>query len=193
MNYVIIDSKQEINKAGLTDLNYFLFIGNIEERKGIRILLESYKLYINNGGMKKLKLVGSIKDKNIEDILNKEINLNNGMIEYLGYVDENKKINLIKNSSCLIFPSYAEGFGMPPLEAIMIGKPVIVSDIFIFREVLEDNANYFNISNDFDKSVLNLYNIMCNYVNLDGKETEKLMKKYKSEILSKRLIEFLND
>lgn len=193
MNYVIIEDRYDTNKEDLTDLDYFLFIGNIEERKGIRILIDAYKLYLNNGGTKKLKLVGSIKDKKIEEMLDNEINLNSGMIEYLGYVDENKKMNLIKNSSCLIFPSYAEGFGMPPLEAIMLGKPVIVSDIEIFREVLDKNANYFNISNDFDKSVINLYNTMCSYKNINSNQAEKLMKKYDSEILSKRLIDFLGD
>lgn len=190
MNYVIIDEERKENLE-LIDKNYFLFIGNIEERKGIRILLEAYKMYVKNGGDKKLKIAGSIRDTDIEQLINSEILNSNKRIEYLGYVDRNKKEELIESSSALIFPSYIEGFGIPPVEAIAKGKPIIVSDIEIFKEILEDSANYFKISDDFNRSALNLYRAMNEFKNNDLQKSKRILEKYKSKILTKKLAEFI--
>lgn len=190
MNYVIIDEEIKDN-IELIDENYFLFIGNIEERKGIRILLQAYKMYMKNGGSKKLKIVGSIRDTKIEKLINNEILSSNNRIEYLGYVDKNKKDELIQKSSALIFPSYIEGFGIPPVEAIAKGKSIIVSDIDIFREILQDAANYFSISNDFDKNALNLYKVMNDFKNNDLQKSKKILEKYNSKTLTKKLANFI--
>lgn len=192
MNYVIIDGKDNINKKELNDSNYFLFIGNIEERKGIRILIDAYTLYIKKGGTKKLKIVGSIRDEKIETLINEQIAINNKMIEYLGYVNESEKNNLMENSSALIFPSYAEGFGIPPVEALMLGKPVIVSNIEIFKEILGVNGNYFDIKTNYENSVNMLCDKMFDYKISNYEEREKLMQKYECEKLTKNLIKFIH-
>jgi glycosyltransferase involved in cell wall biosynthesis len=192
LNYVIID-KEEFNVINPKDYNYFLFIGNIEERKGIRILLDAYEKYIESGGNKTLKIAGSIRDKSIESLIDDKINKHNGKIEYLGYVDTNTKNILIQNSSALIFPSYVEGFGIPPVEALMCGKPVIVSNIEIFREILGDNGNHFDITGNYKHSVNMLCDKMFEYKIIDNESREKLIQKYSSKQLSANLIKFLND
>lgn len=193
MNYVIIDGKESKYEKEFKDLDYFLFIGNIEERKGIRILIDAYRLYVKKGGNKKLKIVGSIRDENIEKLIKDQINLNDRLVEYLGYVDENKKEYLIENTSALIFPSYVEGFGIPPLEAVMLGKPVIVSNIEIFREILGDCGNYFNISGTYENSVNRLCNMMFDYKKLNSSDSENLIEKYESKKLTEKLIKFINN
>lgn len=52
-------------------------------------------------------------------------------------MDEESLIKLIKNATCLIQPSLYEGFGIPPLEAMSLGTPVIVSDIPVFKEIYD--------------------------------------------------------
>ena len=146
---------------------------------------------MKNGGNKKLKIAGSIRDTKIERLINNEILNSNKRIEYLGYVDRNKKEELIQKSSALIFPSYIEGFGIPPVEAIAKGKPIIVSDINIFKEILQDDANYFSISNDFDKNVLNLYKVMNDFKNNDLQKSKKILEKYNSKTLTKKLADFI--
>lgn len=193
MNYVIIDGKENKYEKEFKDLDYFLFIGNIEERKGIRILIDAYRLYVKKGGNKKLKIVGSIRDENIEKLINEQSKLNDRSLEYLGYVDENKKEYLIENTSALIFPSHVEGFGIPPVEAVMLGKPVIVSNIEIFREILGDCGNYFDISGTYENSVNMLCNMMFDYKKLNSSDSRKLIKKYESKKLTENLIKFLND
>ena len=51
---------------------------------------------------------------------------------------------LTKKFNEVIFPSLYEGFGLPPLEALMAGIPVIVSNISVMHEVFKDNVLYFN-------------------------------------------------
>lgn len=191
LNYVIIDNSECNVMNEEKDLNYFLFIGNIEERKGIRILLSAYEKYIEKGGNRNLKIAGSIRDKNIENLINDKVHKYDKKIEYLGYIDSDTKNMLIQNSSALIFPSYVEGFGIPPVEALMCGKPVIVSDIEIFKEILEDNANYFNISDNYDYSVNMLCDRMFDYKTINNENRDKLVQKYSSMNLSKNLAEFL--
>ena len=50
----------------------------------------------------------------------------------------------VKNASCLVFPSLYEGFGLPPLEALACGTPVLASDIPPVRETCADAADYFD-------------------------------------------------
>ena len=191
MNYVIIN-KEIKEREELIDNNYFLFIGNIEERKGIRVLLEAYKMYFKNGGSKKLKIVGSIRDVRIQELINNMILDFGENIEYLGYVDIRKKEELIEKSSALIFPSYIEGFGIPPVEAIAKGKPVIVSNIEIFKEILGDSATYFDISDDFNNSICSLYEAMIEYKDNNNLDiTERILEKYNGKVLTEKLVDFI--
>jgi glycosyltransferase involved in cell wall biosynthesis len=55
--------------------------------------------------------------------------------------------SLYRGCSALVYPSTIEGFGLPPLEAMAWGKPVIVSDIPVFRELLRDVPVYVQLGN----------------------------------------------
>jgi glycosyltransferase involved in cell wall biosynthesis len=61
-----------------------------------------------------------------------------------GYVDEREKTALISAAHGLIMPSFAEGFGIPIIEAFALGTPVLCSDIPVFREVAGELADYFD-------------------------------------------------
>lgn len=65
-------------------------------------------------------------------------------VRFSGYVDEQEKKTLIGNAHGLIMPSLAEGFGVPIIEALAAGTPVLCSDIPVFREVAGDLAEYFD-------------------------------------------------
>ncbi|MCQ2311364.1 MAG: glycosyltransferase family 4 protein [Paludibacteraceae bacterium] len=63
-------------------------------------------------------------------------------ITLLGYVGDEELKTLYNNASAFVFPSFYEGFGIPPLEAMASGCPVIVSDIPVMHEVCSDAAIY---------------------------------------------------
>ena len=65
-------------------------------------------------------------------------------IRFAGYVDEHEKATLIAEAHGLIMPSFAEGFGVPIIEALAANTPVLCSDIPVFREVAGELADYFD-------------------------------------------------
>ncbi len=69
-------------------------------------------------------------------------------ISLLGYVNDEELITLYHNASAFIFLSLYEGFGLPPLEAMASGCPVIVSDIPVMHEVCGEAARYCNPLDD---------------------------------------------
>ena len=50
----------------------------------------------------------------------------------------------------MLFPSFAEGFGLPPVEAAVLGTPVICGDLAIWREVLGDRGVYLDVTDSYD-------------------------------------------
>lgn len=65
-------------------------------------------------------------------------------VRFAGYVDEHEKTALIADAHGLIMPSFAEGFGVPIIEALAANTPVLCSDIAVFREVAGELADYFD-------------------------------------------------
>ena len=65
-------------------------------------------------------------------------------MKYLEYVPHNFKIDLLKQATVFVFPSFYEGFGLPPLEAMSLGCPVIASKTASLPEVCGEAAVYIN-------------------------------------------------
>lgn len=69
-------------------------------------------------------------------------------VRFIGYVSNEELVALYKYAYCFIFPSIYEGFGLPPLEAMVFNCPVIVSDIKVLCEMAEDHVLYCDINNE---------------------------------------------
>lgn len=65
-------------------------------------------------------------------------------VQLLGRVSDWDLLQLFHQADCFIFPSIYEGFGLPPIEAMRCGCPVLASDIPVLHEVCGDAADYFN-------------------------------------------------
>lgn len=81
-------------------------------------------------------------------------------IDWLGEVSRADLIRLYQDCSAVVFPSTMEGFGLPPLEALACGRPAIVSDIPVFREVYGDSVLYITLGNrvSWQAAIANLQN-----------------------------------
>ncbi len=76
-------------------------------------------------------------------------------VVFLGYVSDGQNKALMENCKAFLQPSKYEGFGLPPLEALVCGAPVIVSDTTCMPEIYEDCAHYINPDNyDVDLEAL---------------------------------------
>lgn len=112
------------------DFNYVLFIGNIKKYKGIDILLSAM-----DGIDKKLIIVGCSENLRTSDkIILDKIRYNDKVIME-EKISDSELYSLIAYADMLVQPSRYEGFGIPPLEALFLGTPAIVSDIPVFKEV----------------------------------------------------------
>lgn len=91
-----------------------------------------------------------VKLKIIGDTLNAPSDIISKMkdIEFLGRVDDSELINLYQNAYAFIFPSFYEGFGIPPLEAQSCGCPVLASNKASIPEILGESALYFDPFNE---------------------------------------------
>lgn len=145
---VLNNQKQDnyVNTLG----EYYIFVGNIKPHKGLGTLLDAFEKPMVLDKRRKLVIVGNQEAfKTSDNVIAKRIlNLSNSnQIIFTGYVDDRKLIDLIKNAYCLIQPSEYEGFGLPPLEAMQLGTPVILSDIPVFKELYGDYpVKYFKTS-----------------------------------------------
>ena len=177
INNDVVLSKHNIVKP------YALYVGSAYPHKNLDSLLKAWKLFLDKYEVDcQLVLVGkeSYFYNNIKesDIANR---LGNRVI-FTGFVDDFDLDLLYKQSKLYIFPSLYEGFGLPPLEAIARGLPVVSSSSSCLPEVLGEGALYFdpnNIENIADTINEGLYNEDIRHQLLINGRTE--LQKYSSE------------
>ena len=149
VNVVKMDRKtaEELTKEFKLADHYFLYVGTLEPRKNIHAIITAFDDYHRKYPFAQLVIVGR-KGWLYSGIM-KEIN-NRKYIKYLGYVDSPSKDALYYLSQGLIWPSFYEGFGFPPLEATYHGIPVITSYKTSLPEIMKQQALYVDPYNSAD-------------------------------------------
>lgn len=115
---------------------YIVFVGNVKPHKGLKNLLVAYNEYRLRDEYE-LIIVGNYQSFKTAypEILEYE---NMDGISFTGKVSDEKLWELIGNAAILVQPSVYEGFGIPPMEALFMGIPVVLSDIPVFKEIYSD-------------------------------------------------------
>ncbi len=123
---------------------YFLYLGTLQPRKNIENLILGFEQLLINHPEQTLYLVGK-KGWLYQEIydLVKQRKLVNKVI-FTDYVSEPEKWFLLKEATALIMPGWYEGFGLPILEALAVGTPVICSQSGALPEIAESAAVYFD-------------------------------------------------
>ena len=173
--------------------NYILFIGNSKPHKNIDVLIKAMKF---PGEFPDTKLVAVGVQHN--EILQKLQTLNSTDLEKkiytINYVENDELPFLYKKARCFVFPSVYEGFGIPPIEAMICGCPVLASNAASIPEVCGDAALFFN-PNDVKKLVDNIISILRN----ENLRTELIQKgnknieRFSLENFREKLITNIND
>lgn len=122
---------------------FILSVGSVEPRKNLLGLLQAYNLLDEKIKAEyKLVLVG-FKGWNNSEIMSL-IEQNKENVLYLGFVSDEDLAKIYNLASCFVYPSFYEGFGLPPIESMACGTPVITSNIASIPEVCLDAALYCN-------------------------------------------------
>lgn len=134
-------------KYGIT-APYFLFIGTIEPRKNIKKLITVFQEFSKVHDHYQLVIVGK-KGWHYEDVFELvSAQRLSGKVIFTGYVEEEEKPVLLNGCEVFVYPSVYEGFGIPILEAISCGAPVITSNISSMPEVAGDAAILIDPTNE---------------------------------------------
>ena len=122
---------------------YVLFVGSIEPRKNLDLLLRAWAEIKSNFKETELLIVG------VSGNVFSAVNLAHEVerVRFLGYVEDEMLAGLYANATVFVLPSQEEGFGLPALEAMASGTPVIVSDGNALREIVNEAGLIFCLSN----------------------------------------------
>lgn len=119
-----------------------MYVGNLKPHKNLGRLVEAYSK-IDNIDDTVLVLVGKAFDNYDLKKVEEQYGLK-GRIFHTGIVTDEELVDFYNLAELFVFPSIYEGFGLPPLEAMACGTPVVSSDSSSMPEVLGEAAEYFN-------------------------------------------------
>jgi glycosyltransferase involved in cell wall biosynthesis len=121
--------------------NFILSVGSLEPRKNLKTLLHAYAAYMKRHAGRELLVVAGGEGWLNEDLALLVTKLGLGEhVKFLGYVQGADLRVLYSAAKLFVYPSVYEGFGLPPLEAMACGAPVIASNASALPEVVGDAA-----------------------------------------------------
>lgn len=129
------------------DRPYFVVLGTIEPRKNHSLLLHVWRQLVAELGdaAPQLVVIGQRgwECEQVIDLLERCAVLQ-GHVTELPRCDDRELATWLAHAQALLFPSFIEGFGMPLVEALMLGVPVIASDLAVFREIAGEIPEYLD-------------------------------------------------
>jgi len=166
--------KKVLKKYGI-DKKYILSAGTIEPRKNYPTLIKAFN-YIkhnNNDFNYRLVIVGRTGWKSEATYRERELSPYKDDILFIGRVSDKELVQIYNQAEIFVYPSFFEGFGLPPVEAMSCGLPVIASDSSSLKEVV-GNAGILVPSEDYREISKQISYILKN---------EKIKKKLKEKSL----------
>jgi glycosyltransferase involved in cell wall biosynthesis len=176
-----------LHKHKLEPQKYFLAVSSNAPHKNFKLILDAIEL---------------LKDQNIKVAIaggqnkavfgSKELN-NSSNAAWLGYVTNEELRCLYENATAFLFPSIHEGFGLPLVEAMQVGCPIIASKAASMPEVCEDAAIYIDPKSpdDLAKAIMSVAKSPSNRAQLAKLALER-SKAWKWDIAAQRLIDHLS-
>jgi glycosyltransferase involved in cell wall biosynthesis len=130
----------EVRKEYSQGLPYFLFVGAMHPRKNIGRLLQAFDLFATQNDEVRLLLTGrkAWMSSDIEEIFMKMEY--SDRVSFLGYLNEEDLARVTGAAHALVYPSLFEGFGVPLLEAMTCGVPIVTSEVSCMPEIVDEAA-----------------------------------------------------
>jgi len=138
-----INQSLELNKQNIR-LPFFLFLGRIDKKKGLDILIEAFSEFSSQTSGFQLKIAGPDNEGYQAEIetLCLKYKIQNSVI-FTGALEGTEKWKMYREAFAFVLPSYSENFGMSVAEAMLCNCPVIISDqVGLADDVLKENAGW---------------------------------------------------
>lgn len=132
----------------LKNSSYYFTLGSLSKRKNLQ--------WIASYAQKHPESIFAVSGKAISGLIAPELKVLQSLhnVVLVGYVSDAEVKSLMQHCKAFIFPSYYEGFGIPPLEALSCGTPIVISNTACLPELYGNAAHYINPENtdvDLDK------------------------------------------
>jgi len=163
---------QKIKQKYKINGNYLLYLGTLQPKKNVEGLIRAFSLLIADYQSPITLVVAGKKGWLYEKIfeLVKELKLEDKVV-FTGFVEEEDKPYLLAGAKAFVFPSFYEGFGIPVLEAMSLGVPVVISKEGSLPEVGGQTAIYFD-----PYKVESMAASLRKVLNLNDKEKNEIIK-----------------
>ena len=163
--------------------SFYFTLGSLQKRKNLKWIAEYAKNHPSEIFAISGKAVSGFVSKDLEDLQK----LSN--VKLLGYVSDGQVKWLMKNCKAFIFPSYYEGFGIPPLEALSTGAQIIIADAASLPEIYRDSAVYIDPYN----SDCNLEELLANFNKKCNQSAQKVLNEYTYDKSAQKLYNILKE
>lgn len=135
----------EIKKRYLLSRPYFLFVGVLERKKNLVNLTRGFDYFLQKYKINMDLVVVGKSDSHYPEIKHKAMDIRHkNHLVFTGQVEEWELEALYKGAYAFTSASLYEGFGLPGLEALAFGLPLLVSNISVFNEIYDNAGLYFN-------------------------------------------------
>jgi glycosyltransferase involved in cell wall biosynthesis len=174
---------------------YLFSLGTVEPRKNLKLLIDAFINLRQENKVNDYKLVLSGRLGWKYDELLQRVKVNNleKEIIFTGFIDDDDLPFVYSCAECFIFPSLYEGFGIPPLESMATGSPVIVANNSSLPEIVADAGIFFESNNisDLEKKIFTYINLEYEKKQELSQLSRKRAKSFSWEAGGKKLINLL--
>jgi glycosyltransferase involved in cell wall biosynthesis len=142
-NFFPVESDEAVAVRGRLEIDddFILFVGTIEPRKNLKMLLRAFARILKETPLRPQLVIAGAEGWLIEEFSEAATANDFGdRLRLTGYLNDEDLRALYSSCKLFVYPSLYEGFGLPPLEAMACGAPVIASRIPAHEETLNDNA-----------------------------------------------------
>ncbi len=164
----------KVKEKYLLSRPYFLFVGTLERKKNLPVLAKAFDIFLAKYKLDMDLVIAGKIDPHYPEIKDQILDIaNSNRVVLTGFVDNADQAALYSGAYAFITASLHEGFGLPGLEAMSYGLPVLASNTAVFNEVYDNGAIYFDPLNPED---------IADHMNLVASDTQ-----FREQLLQKSL------